>query len=136
MTPEQVDLVRDCLARLHPKLEAVADDFYSRLFAGHPELRRLFPPDLQAQRLKFSEELETIVMAIPDFPRFRARAAALGRRHAGYGVRPSNYPIVRDALLAAIADADPEWDDELATAWRRAYDLVTELMQAGVRHPE
>jgi hemoglobin-like flavoprotein len=130
VTPEQVELVRDCLTRLHPKLEAIADDFYTRLFADQPALRELFPDDLSAQRIKFSEELETILLAIPDFARFRSRAAELGRRHVAYGVRRSNYATLRHHLLAAVANADPDWNDELASAWRLAYDLVAELMQS------
>lgn len=130
MTPEQVTMVQRTTDRLRPRMDGVADDFYARLFASRPDLRPLFPDDLTAQRQKFSDELTAIVAAIPDFARFRKRARDLGARHRGYGVRPSHYAIVRTALIAALAAADPEWDDATRAAWRSAYDLVAELMQS------
>lgn len=131
MTPEQVATVQSTVERLRPRLELVADDFYARLFETRPDLRSKFPDDISVQRKKFADELTVIVLAIPDFGRFRKRAQELGARHRGYGIGPSHYAPVRESLLAALAEADPEWSDEAGRAWRSAYDLVAELMQAG-----
>lgn len=130
MTPEQVGLVTSTVARLEPRMDAVADDFYRRLFEARPDVRRLFPDDLAMQRRKFADELRVIVLAIPDFGRFRKRAAELGASHAGYGVGPSHYAPVGACLLDALAAADPGWDDATRDAWVSAYTLVAELMQA------
>lgn len=130
MTPEQVAMVQRTTERLRPRLDDVADDFYRRLFGARPEVRPMFPDDLTAQRRKFTDELTAIVAAIPDFGRFRTRAAELGSRHLGYGVRPSHYAPVRESLIAALAAADPDWDEPTQAAWRSAYDLVAELMQS------
>ena len=130
MRLEQVELVLATTARLRPELDEVADDFYSRLFTARPDLRALFPDDLTEQRHKFALELDAITGAIPDFERFRKRAEELGERHRGYGVRPSYYAPLREALLAALAEADPAWDEETASAWRAAFNLVAEVMQS------
>jgi hemoglobin-like flavoprotein len=130
VTPEQVAAVQTSTARVGPHLDAVADDFYRRLFGSRPDVRTMFPDDLAAQRRKFADELNAIVTAIPDFGRFRARASELGARHAGYGVRGSHYAPVRENLLAALAAVDPGWDEAVEAAWRSAYDLVAELMQS------
>lgn len=131
MTPEQVAMVQGTTDRLRPRMDGVADDFYVRLFTSRPDLRPLFPDDIAAQRRKFADELTTIMAAIPDFGRFRKRAMDLGTRHRAYGVRPSHYRALRESLLAALAAADPDWDEATRSAWRSAYDLVAELMQAG-----
>ena len=130
MTPDEIERVRATTQRVAAGMEAVADDFYSRLFTRRPDLRAIFPDDLSAQRRKFADELGVIVAAIPEFDRFRARAAELGARHAAYGVKASHYADVRESLLGALAAADAEWDDATQDAWRRAYGLVAELMQA------
>jgi hemoglobin-like flavoprotein len=45
MTPEQIGLVEASLDRVRPRPDAVASDFYARLFAAHPELAALFSGD-------------------------------------------------------------------------------------------
>jgi hemoglobin-like flavoprotein len=130
VTPDQVAAVQATMTRLGTDLEKAADDFYARLFGAHPHLRARFPDDIEVQRRKFADEIKVIVLAIPDFGRFRNRAQELGTRHRGYGVVPSEYAVVREHLLDALASADPGWDDDTASAWRSGYDLVAELMQA------
>ena len=135
MTPEEVAGVQATMDRLAPRLDAVADDFYRRLFEVRPDLRSRFPDDIALQRQKFADELVVIVLAIPDFGRFRARAEELGARHRTYGVRPSHYAPVRESLVGALASADPGWDEATDRAWRSAYDLVAEVMQAAGAAP-
>ena len=130
MTPEEVEAVQASMARLADDVEAVADDFYRRLFADRPQLRSKFPDDLGLQRRKFADELAVVVESIPDFEAFRKRAEELGVRHRAYGVRPGHYAPVRRSLVAALAAADPGWDEATEQAWRGAYDLVAEVMQA------
>lgn len=132
MTPEQVSLVLDGIDRLQPGLLDVTDAFYRNLFGRHPELRPMFPADLSRQRLKFADELRTIVRAIPDFGSFAGTAMQLGARHVGYGVRVAHYAQVRAVLLATIGDAlGQAWTAEAEQAWSSAYDIITEAMLMG-----
>ncbi|MCT9931182.1 globin domain-containing protein [Planotetraspora sp. A-T 1434] len=136
MTPEQIALVTGAVAALRPRMDEVADDFYSRLFERHPELRELFSTDMSLQRRKFADELEMIVFAIPDFGSFLERARQLGARHATYGVRVADYTRVRDVLFEAIADGLGDgWTDETRAAWHSAYNLITEAMLLGGAAP-
>lgn len=136
MSPEQVELVRDSLRAMGPRLDEVADDFYRRIFADHPELRTMFPADLAGQREKFADELQTIVTAIPDIGTFLERARMLGARHGGYGVRTGHYRLFRDVLLDTFAaHLGPAWTPAHATAWRSAYDMVSEAMMMGNPRP-
>jgi hemoglobin-like flavoprotein len=65
------------------------------------------------------DKLDTIVPAIK----------ALGRRHAGYGVREEHYDSVGAALLwtldQGLGDA---FDDETADAWATAYTTLASVM--------
>ena len=133
----------DDLLRVQTQAEALLDDdtlaarFYERLFAAQPEMAGLFPDDLTAQRARFGNELATLITAMRDLQSFEHRARVLGRRHRDYGVRLEHYGPVRDALIAAVGDRlGAGFTDEDRTAWTRAYNLVSELMQEGARTTE
>jgi len=132
MTPEQIGLVQDSFRRVTARSDALAADFYARLFAADPSARELFTTDMSVQRIKFIRELEEILRTIGDFEAFLAHLADLGARHAGYGVRPVHYRTFADALLAALAEAEgDQWSAELEAAWSSAHDLVAEAMILG-----
>ncbi len=111
MTPEQVELVKATIGAL----------------ADHPMFG-----DLQAQRQKLTDELAGMVELLGDLSSLDERAAELGRRHRGYGVRAGHYPVARavmaDTLAEVLGDA---FGSEEREAWDRATMLITELMQAG-----
>ena len=132
MTPEQIRLVQESFARLSADWDAVADDFYQRLFAADPSARELFTIDMSVQRTKFVRELEEIIRTIGEFDAFLAHLADLGARHAGYGVRPVHYRTFAACLLGALAAAERNnWTPELEAAWSSAHDLVAEAMILG-----
>jgi hemoglobin-like flavoprotein len=132
MTPEQIALVERTLETVRPDMDALAGDFYRRLFLADPTLAGLFRTDPALQRAKFAAELEEIMVSIRRHEEFLARARALGARHAGYGVRASHYRTVGVALLAALGAALGEaWTGEVERAWRLAYNLTAEAMMAG-----
>ena len=129
MTPEQLALVQSSYATLGADAASMAVDFYRRLFAADPSTEALFTDGPEIMSLKFSAELDAIVEAITSFDEFRVRVDALGARHAAYGVRPEHYRAVGDALVGALAARLADlWDPEHEAAWRRAYNLVAEVM--------
>ena len=86
------------------------DTFYATLFELAPHTRALFPDDITEQRLRLVNELTFLVEAATDTDRFTTRARALGERHAGYGVKGSDFEPVRNALLAALREQmDDAW---------------------------
>ena len=129
MTPAQLELVRASYSRLQDGGEAMAADFYRNLFAIDPQARVLFATEPEVMAVKFSAELSAIVEAITSFETFAPRVRELALRHVGYGVQPHHYRAVGQALIRALAaHLDEGWDGELEAAWRRAYNLVAELM--------
>jgi hemoglobin-like flavoprotein len=132
MTPEQITLVQDSFRRVAANSDALAADFYTRLFTADPSARALFTTDMAVQRIKFIRELEEIIRTIGNFEAFLAHLADLGARHAGYGVRPTHYQTFADCLLAALAAAEGDrWTPQLQAAWSSAHDLVAEAMILG-----
>ena len=61
----------------------------------------------------------------------------MGARHVGYGAQPAHYPIVRDTLLATLAQfAGDLWTQDLADAWERAINAVAGLMLTGAENAQ
>jgi hemoglobin-like flavoprotein len=109
----------------------MAAEFYRRLFAADPSAEPLFTrgPDVMSE--KFATELDAIVQAIVSFDAFAARVNDLAARHAAYGVQTRPYRAAGDALVGALAaHLGPAWDPATEAAWRRAYNLVAEIMMS------
>ncbi len=132
MTPEQLDLIAGSAAAATVDPQAFGAAFYGRLFELAPEVRTLFPADLDEQSDKLVDELAFLTSAATDLDHFVDRARDLGRRHDGYGAEQGHYAVVREALLAALAHSCAEaWTDAHAMAWGVLYDLIAETMLDG-----
>jgi nitric oxide dioxygenase len=131
MTTDQVTLVKSSFASIGPAVDAVANQFYARLFALDPALRALFQSDMRAQRQRLIRMLAAIVDELDRPTLIVAEVVALGQRHVGYGVLAEHYAVVEQALLWALAQQlGEDWTEEVATAWRAAYTLLAATMQA------
>jgi nitric oxide dioxygenase len=132
MTPDQIAAVDASVVRLAPVLDAVAGDFYARMFLAAPQVDSLFTCPPAHQRAVFVAELRQIAHLVRHHDDFVHEARELGRRHGGYGVRAAHYRLAAPHLLAALAEASGDhWNPELEEAWRLAYNLVTEAMMEG-----
>jgi hemoglobin-like flavoprotein len=131
MTPEQLEMVRSSYAMLGDDAPAMAADFYARLFEADPSARELFVEGPAVMSVKFAAELDAIVEAITSYETFAPRVKDLAVRHLDYGVQTHHYRSVGDALVGALAIHLAQiWTPELEAAWRRAYNLVAEMMMA------
>ena len=128
MTPEQIELVRAVAARAGAS-DAFAAAFYDRMFTVAPESAVMFE-DIDAQRQKLADELGAMVSLLEDLDALDARAAELGARHRGYGVKAGHYRLARAAMVGALTEVlGDEFTAEEREAWERATSLITELMQ-------
>jgi hemoglobin-like flavoprotein len=130
MTPRQIDLIRTSWSAVEPISDAAARLFYDRLFESDPAIKRLFAKtDMQAQRGILMQTLALLVSSLDDFERVVPVLEALGRVHAGYGVRERHYDTVEAALLWALdRGLGGAFDDETADAWATAYSAVASVM--------
>lgn len=133
MDTRSIALVRDSFALVEPVAAQAARSFYARLFARHPGVRVLFGPDVEAQGERLMAMIASGVRLLDRPAELAPALHALGRRHAGYGVREPHYAMVGEALLDTLADAlGPAFTAELRAAWATFYGVVAREMRAGV----
>ena len=128
MTPTQIDLIRASWRSVEPIADTAATLFYDRLFELDPTVRRLFRrTDMTAQRKTLMQTLAVVVKGIDRLEDLVPAVEALGRRHAGYGVRPEHYDTVGAALLwtleRGLGDA---FTPDVREAWATAYGTLVE----------
>jgi hemoglobin-like flavoprotein len=130
MTPNQQQLIRDTWAQVTPIADEAARLFYERLFELDPALRRLFArTDMPAQRRNLVQTLTVVVKSIDKLETLVPAVEAMGRRHAGYGVRPRHYATVGQALLDTLAlGLGDSFTADARDAWAEAYGLLADIM--------
>ena len=132
MTPRQIELVRESFGRVAPIADVAATIFYDRLFALDPSVRRLFAAtDMAEQRKKLMQTLGVVVANLDRLDAVVPAVEALGRRHVGYGISPSDFETVGAALLDTLEiGLKPDFTAETRDAWATAYGLLASVMIA------
>jgi hemoglobin-like flavoprotein len=132
MTPRQIDLIRASWSAVEPIADTAATLFYDQLFELDPAIRRLFRrTDMAAQRKILMQTLTVVVKSLDKLDTIVPAVQALGRRHAGYGVRGEHYESVGIALLWTLEQGlGDTFDDETREAWATAYGTLASVMIA------
>jgi hemoglobin-like flavoprotein len=130
MTPTQVGLIRESWAAVEPIADTAAGLFYGRLFELDPTLERLFRrTDMARQRKVLMGTLAVVVKTLDRIEELLPAVEALGRRHAGYGVRESHYATVGAALLWTLEQGLGEaFTPAIREAWTAAYGTLASVM--------
>lgn len=134
MTPRQIQLVKDSFAKVAPIAPQAAELFYGRLFDIAPELRPLFKGDMAEQGRKLMATIGTVVAALDRLGDIVPTVAALGQRHAGYGVRDEHYGTVAEALLWTLGQGlGAGFTSEVKDAWTAAYTVLADTMKTAAK---
>ena len=137
MTPDQIHLVQKSFAMVAPIADQAAALFYDRLFTLDPALRPMFRGDISEQGKKLMATLAVAVNGLKRPEKIIPTVQHLGRKHAGYGVRPEHYAVVGEALLwtldKGLGDA---FTLETEEAWTAAYTLLATVMQEAAAEVE
>ncbi|RYY05341.1 MAG: hemin receptor [Alphaproteobacteria bacterium] len=129
LTRDQVHLIRASYAQISQQAPAYADLFYHRLLHKHPFARAVFPDDLRHQSDVFRSTLDAMVERVDDLAALLPGLAALGRRHVGYGVKPSHYAPVGEVLIDTFAELLGEhFTHHMRQAWEALYEDVSTVM--------
>lgn len=130
MTPKEVGLIKASWAAVEPIADAAAGLFYGRLFELDPALQRLFRrTDMAAQRKVLMQTLAVVVKSLDRLDQIVPAVQALGRRHAGYGVRAAHYDTVGAALLWTLEQGLGDgFTQEVRNAWTEAYGTLASVM--------
>ncbi|HEX6690404.1 MAG TPA: globin family protein [Burkholderiales bacterium] len=134
MTPRQIELVQASWKKIEPISESAAELLYSRLFALDPSLRPMFRGDMKEQGRKLMGMVTFAVNGLTRLDALVPGVQALGRRHAGYGVRDEHYATVASALLWTLEQGlGSAFTPEVREAWTAAYQLLAGTMQGAAK---
>lgn len=125
-------LLKESWTLVEDHADKVAGHFYARIFILDPQLRDLFPIQMDVQRSRLLNAVVRAVQHVEDPERFAEEHRSLGRDHRKFHVRPEHHDVVRECLIDALARyAGQDWSPEYAQAWRDAYDAIAGHMIAG-----
>lgn len=132
MTPEQIDLLRKSFDAMYPMRRDIADLCYSRFFELAPDARDLFPSDMGRQQIKLMDMIAALVGSLDQRPLFQTLVTQSGRRHARFGVQPSQYAAMGEALMWSLeCKFGASFTPELRESWRALYATVqVEMLRA------
>jgi hemoglobin-like flavoprotein len=134
VNPRQVELVQQSFEQVKPIAPAAATIFYSYLFDLDPTLRNLFKGDMTRQGAMLMSMIGTAVAGLSNPEKIIPTVKLLGARHVGYGVRDHHFHTVGVALLWTLEQGlGDAFTDEVRDAWSETYDLLTSVMQQGMR---
>ena len=111
-----------------------SDRFYENFFRHYPEVEAYFSGvDLRRQGILLAMALQIIVdhhlrphLAMKNYLR------VLGNRHHQLGIQVSDYQKFESTLLTTLRSFHLEqWNDELASQWRTAYERAIPFMIEG-----
>ena len=129
MNAKQAELIRHSLILVHPIADQIAESFYARLFEIKPDLKKLFPGDMNRQGAMLMTSLELAVSSLDDPERILPSIQALGERHASYGVKTDYYPLAKQAYLWALEKhLGEEFNPALREAWDTAFEALVQAM--------
>jgi NAD(P)H-flavin reductase len=125
-------LLKESWSLVEDRQDRVASHFYARLFLSDPQLRDLFPVQMDVQRGRL---LGAIVSAVQNFDspdEIDSYLRSLGRDHRKFHVTAEHYRQVKAALIDAIrTEAGEHWSTVYEQAWHDVYDHIAAKMIAG-----
>ncbi|MEN0063463.1 MAG: globin family protein [Myxococcota bacterium] len=137
LSPEMVIAVRRSFAQIRPMADLAATLFYDRLFAIAPEVRPLFPEDMEPQGARLMQSIGLVVASLDHPEALAPQLRELGARHLDYGAEEAHYPIVESALLWALREGlQDDFTTPVEVAWQAAVRTVSTLMIEGARTRE
>ncbi|WP_410499935.1 globin family protein [Chitinibacter sp. S2-10] len=130
ITARQIHLVQHSFSLVEPIAEQAAAMFYAKLFEYAPEVRPLFKKDLTAQGNMLMATLKVAVRGLNDLNALVPVLHKLADRHVQYGVSPSHFTPVGNALLWTLKQGLGEaWTPELRQAWVDVFRVMADTMK-------
>lgn len=109
----------------------ITSRFYERLFNNHPELLNLFNHANQhkgRQQGALSNAVYAAAVHIDRLEEILPAVKQIAHKHRSLGVKPEQYPIVGENLLAAIKEVlGDAATDEILEAWAKAYQVIADV---------
>lgn len=140
LSPASEAVVRATAPVVAEHAEQITARFYPRMFQEHPELLRVFNQGNQAtgeqsRALAASVVAYAVQLIDPDAPSFDHVMRRIAYKHISLGIRPEQYTVVGNHLLAAVGEVlGDAITPEVAGAWSEVYWLfATQLVAEEAR---
>lgn len=125
-----VRLISGTWAQAEPYLPEMSQTFYGLLFTLAPDVRELFPVNVEVRRGKVMRAIARVVQLVDRPEDLVPFLNQLGRDYRKYGVQSRHYEAMGTAMLAALRDQlGPAWTPEVELAWAEGYTIVARSMQ-------
>lgn len=133
MTKTEILLIRDSWEMLRAVDPAIIGDvFYSKLFLDAPEVKHLFRAPIPEQSKKLIRMLNVVITQLERLDDLKKDISNMGARHQFYGVKPSHYDLVGNALIWTLQNAlGEQWNEGLCQAWVKCYTTLASAMMEG-----
>lgn len=129
LTINQIELVQQSFKQVAPIATHAARLFYNKLFDADPQLKSLFPGDMEEQGKRLMAMIAAAVRGLNNIDALVPVVQELGRRHVVYGVLPEHYPKVGAALLWTLEQGLGEaFTPAVRDAWAAVYGLLASVM--------
>jgi nitric oxide dioxygenase len=129
LSPESLNVVQATAPVVAAQADQITGNFYPRMFNAHPELLRVFNQGNQAtgeqsKALAGSVVAYAVQLIDPEAPSFDHVMRRIAYKHVSLGIRPEQYTIVGEHLLASVAEVlGDAVTPEVAAAWSEVYWL-------------
>jgi nitric oxide dioxygenase len=129
LSDKSLGVVQATAAVVAAYADEITAHFYPRMFAAHPELLRVFNQGNQAtgeqsKALAGSVVAYAVQLIDPEAPSFDHVMRRIAYKHVSLGIRPEQYTIVGEHLLASVGEVlGDAVTPEIAAAWSEVYWL-------------
>lgn len=130
MSEYEITLVQNSWEKCVPIADTAASLFYGKLFELDPKLKPLFTSDITEQGKKLMTMITTAVRGLNRLDQIVPAVQAMGKRHAGYGVKDEHYDTVAVALIWTLGQGlGDDFTEEVEAAWVKTYTLLATTMK-------
>ncbi|OUR71274.1 nitric oxide dioxygenase [Methylophaga sp. 41_12_T18] len=131
LSQQTIETVQSTIPLLAEHGQKITEHFYESLFKAHPELKNIFNENNQKDGNQARALADAVFAYANNITNFEALIPAVQRianKHVSLGIKPEQYPIVGQHLLAAIQEVLSLPDEHPAlTAWAEAYGVLADV---------
>ena len=122
-------LIQESWSAVTPLGSGLTKRFYDRLFMDHPELRDMFPDNMEEQGKLLFKMINISVSSIGNLEYIDDSLRKLGRRHEEYGVIRKHVPAFGNSLIETLQEElGSRWSEAHTQAWQELYDKLMAKM--------
>ena len=131
VSQKTIDIVKSTAPILKKEGKKITSRMYEIMFEKHPEVKSQFDMSSQAdgsQPAKLATAVYAYATHIDDLASLKSAVETIAHRHVQTHVKPEQYPVVGECMLAAMKDVLGEGaTSEVIDAWAEAYQALAEI---------